>query len=158
LKDVTIKELTSLVPVKQSNLVKESVEEGFRFLERLVKEYERGINRFDQKGEGLYGVFIKGENLVAVGGITIDPFSNDHTVGRLRRFYVSRAHRRNGMGELLLSSIVKKAQVEFRTIVLHTDTMQGHRFYTAFGFERNESYPKSTHLMTLDRAAANPDE
>ncbi|WP_412762903.1 GNAT family N-acetyltransferase [Priestia megaterium] len=37
-----------------------------------------------------------------MGGINKDPFSNEGEIGRLRRFYVSKDYRRNGLGRRLL--------------------------------------------------------
>ncbi|PWW20714.1 hypothetical protein DFO73_1145 [Cytobacillus oceanisediminis] len=39
-----------------NSLLAESKSEGFRFLSRLIDEYQSGINTFSDRGEGLFGV------------------------------------------------------------------------------------------------------
>ncbi|MGA5691643.1 GNAT family N-acetyltransferase [Cytobacillus pseudoceanisediminis] len=95
------------------------------FLERLVNDYENGTNNFNKPGESLYGLYNKEGVLIAIGGLNIDPFSNDEKVGRLRRFYVSKDYRRNGLGRLLLTQIINDAKHFYKVLVLHTDTDQG---------------------------------
>ncbi len=136
MEDFKVIKLKSLFHIDLTHLVKESKEEGFRFLERLVNDYENGTNKFNNHGESLYGLFNKEGVLIAIGGLNIDPFSNDEKVGRLRRFYVSNDYRRNGIGRLLLSQIIYDAKNFFKVLVLYTDTEQGDKFYNSLGFQR----------------------
>ena len=52
----------------------EAFTEGFDFIERLIKEWSSGENRFDRQGEILCGYLDHGR-VVAVGGLNRDPFS-----------------------------------------------------------------------------------
>jgi hypothetical protein len=54
-----VKQIIYLFCVDLTHLVKESKEEGFRFLERLVSDYKNGTNNFNKPGEFLYGMFNK---------------------------------------------------------------------------------------------------
>jgi GNAT superfamily N-acetyltransferase len=146
---IVIIQIDDMLNLDWKQLVKESKEEGFRFLERLVVEYENGTNKFNKTGESLYGVFNKEVELVAIGGLNIDPFSNEKCIGRLRRFYVSRGYRRNGLGKLLLHRIICDAQKHYQVLVLHTDTEQAGQFYISQGFLKGERYHKSTHYLDL---------
>lgn len=47
-------------------LIAEASAEGFQFVDRLVSEWNAGVNRFSKPGEKLLGV-LDGENVVAVG-------------------------------------------------------------------------------------------
>jgi GNAT superfamily N-acetyltransferase len=132
-----------------THLVNESKELGFRFLERLVTDYREGRNTFNQPGEALYGVYNEFNELVAIGGLNIDPNYNNLKVGRLRRFYVAKDYRRKGIGSLLLNKIRLDAKRHFETLVLHTDTVQADRFYLAYGFKKNLDDPNSTHYLNL---------
>jgi len=78
-------------------LLAESKREGFRFVRRAQDEWRTGANRFAQEGEALFGVFA-GERLVAIGGINRE----SGRCGRLRRFYVRREGRRQGIGRQLV--------------------------------------------------------
>ncbi|MBM7656550.1 GNAT family N-acetyltransferase [Neobacillus cucumis] len=129
-----VKHIDNLLNFDLDSLVKQSKEEGFRFLERLVNDFKNGSNTFNHFGEGLFGVFNEGGVLFAIGGLNKDPFSNDQYIGRLRRFYVSKEYRRNGIGSLLIKEIIEEAKRYYRILVLHTDTEQADKFYTSIGF------------------------
>lgn len=132
----TSKNLISLLPPpwpRIEPLIGESEREGFRFLARLRREYESGSTRFDRTGEVLLGVE-SGPALVAVGGLTRDPYGADPRTGRLRHLYVSPAHRRRGVGRLLAAALVEAARPHFDVLTLRTDTEAAARFYEALGF------------------------
>lgn len=57
-----------------SLLVAESQREGFRFIRRLLHDYEEGTNRFDQLGECLVGAFASDGQLIAIAGLNTDPY------------------------------------------------------------------------------------
>jgi GNAT superfamily N-acetyltransferase len=149
MKEFEVKQIINLFCVDLTHLVKESKEEGFRFLERLVSDYKNGTNNFNKPGEFLYGMFNKEGVLIVIGGLNIDPYSNEQRIGRLRRFYVSRDYRRNGLGRLLLKQIIYDAKHYYKVLVLHTDTKQADKFYTSFGFLKENLYPNSTHHLKL---------
>ncbi|WP_391209936.1 GNAT family N-acetyltransferase [Psychrobacillus sp. L4] len=143
------KRIQNLIIAELFQLVLESKQDGFRFLERLVKEYENGTNTFTKPGESLYGVYTDQGVLIAVGGLNMDPFSDDQKVGRLRRFYVGKEYRRIAVGTLLLNVIISDAKNYFEILVLHTDTEQAAKFYSAFGFKDNCTFSGSTHYLNL---------
>ncbi|KAF0820913.1 PhnO protein [Bacillus sp. ZZV12-4809] len=147
MEEFIVKQLKSLFDIDLHHLVKESKEDGFRFLERLVNEYEDDTNNFDKPGESLYGLFNKEGVLIAIGGLNIDPFSNE--AGRLRRFYVSKGYRRNGLGRLLVNQLISDAKNFYKVLVLNTDTEQGDTFYTSLGFAKGNLYSNSTHYLCL---------
>ncbi|ETT86798.1 GNAT family N-acetyltransferase [Viridibacillus sp. FSL R5-0477] len=142
-----VKQINNLLNFDFDSLVKQSKEDGFRFVERLVNDYRNGSNTFNHFGEGLFGVFNQEGVLVAIGGLNKDPFSNEQSIGRLRRFYVSKAYRRNGIGSLLVKRIIDEAKKYYKIIVLHTDTEQADKFYSSIGFSKETLYPNSSHFM-----------
>ncbi|WHY64744.1 GNAT family N-acetyltransferase [Neobacillus sp. SuZ13] len=144
-----IEKITDLPRIDLSPLLLESKEEGFRFIVRLVNDYKNGTNTFNKRGEGLYGVFNEDDDLIAIGGINIDPYSNDPQIGRLRRFYVSKAYRRKGVGRFLVNKILFDARRTFEEIVLHTDTETGALFYTSLGFKKSSGDPNTSHYLKL---------
>ncbi|QED46682.1 GNAT family N-acetyltransferase [Cytobacillus dafuensis] len=149
MQEFQVQQLNNLLCNNLINLVKESKEEGFNFLERLMNEYKSGTNTFNKNGESLYGVFSKAGVLVAVGGLNIDPFSKRKNIGRLRRFYVAKKYRRKGLGKLLLNRIIYDAEKHFQVIVLRTNTEQADKFYTSLGFTKKEKFSGSTHFLNL---------
>ncbi|MDY0393973.1 GNAT family N-acetyltransferase [Virgibacillus halophilus] len=70
-------------------------------------------------------------------------------MGRLRRFYVNREYRRNGIGSMLVKRIINEARKCYKILVLHTDTRQADNFYTSIGFSKGNLYPNSSHFMEL---------
>ncbi|MEK4487146.1 GNAT family N-acetyltransferase [Psychrobacillus sp. FSL H8-0484] len=144
-----VRRIDTLVTKDLFHLIKESKKEGFRFLERLMIDYEDGTNTFHRAGECLFGVYTKQGVLIAIGGLNLDPFSDDQKVGRLRRFYVAKEFRRRAVGTLLLNEIITEARKYFNVLVLHTDTVQAAAFYHHFGFLDVNNYPNSTHYLNL---------
>jgi len=142
-----VKHINNLLNFELDSLVKQSKEEGFRFVERLINDYKNGSNTFNNFGEGLFGVFNEECVLVAIGGLNKDPFSNGQYIGRLRRFYVSREYRRNGVGSLMVKRIIEEAKKYYKILVLHTDTEQADKFYSHIGFSKGNLYPNSSHFM-----------
>ncbi|EEM13904.1 MULTISPECIES: GNAT family N-acetyltransferase [Bacillus] len=132
-----------------THLVQESKKDGFRFLERLVNDYKAGINTFDKHGESLYGVFNKKNVLVGIGGLNIDPSSKRQEIGRLRRFYIAKDNRRNGLGKFLLNTIICDARKHYKVLVLYTDTEQADKFYISTGFLKGDIYLHTTHYLNL---------
>ncbi|KSU81175.1 Acetyltransferase (GNAT) domain-containing protein [Fictibacillus enclensis] len=145
----TVKQMDNLNEEELTHLVEESKREGFRFLDRLIRDYKNGSNAFDQRGESLWGVFDQDGQCVAIGGLNRDPYATETSVGRLRRFYVSSTFRRMGIGKLLLKRIIHEANLHFHVLVLNTDTERGDKFYTSFGFIQESRYPQSTHWLRL---------
>jgi GNAT superfamily N-acetyltransferase len=135
--------LTALAP-----LVAASAGEGFRFLERLCREWMAGEARFDGPGEVLLGAY-RGPALVAVGGVTRDPYGGDPDVGRLRHLYVAPEARRQGTGASLVRALEDAARPHFRALVLRTDTAQAARFYEALGYQRLPTGGTATHRREL---------
>jgi len=114
-------------------LLAESTGEGFRFVERLSREWEEGRSRFDKPGELLLAAY-DGETLVAIGGLTPDPYSEEPGLGRLRHVYVRADSRRRGIGRRLVHALENAAEQTYRALVLRTDTPTAARFYETLGY------------------------
>jgi len=142
--------MLSITPVSDwpipefEDLVHESRQEGFRFMERLDEEWLSGANRFSKVGEALFAVFDDGK-LVAVGGIN----RQSDECGRLRHFYVITAVRRRGVGRLLEQHILAFASVHYTHIVLRTNTEVGELFYESLRFLRLPPGDDATHRLNL---------
>lgn len=143
--EVSIHQLTEL-PDEIRALEAGAIAEGFRFLTRLVAEWETRQNRFDQPGECLLGAFRNGR-LIAIGGLSCDPHAGPQ-VGRLRRVYVERAARGKHVGKALVQQLLEHASGRFTSVRLSTDTAQGAAFYVRCGFQpvRDDS---ATHVRSL---------
>ncbi len=110
-----------------------STGEGFRFVERLAREWQEGKARFDRPGELLLAAY-HGASIVAIGGLTADPYTEEPALGRLRHLYVRPDARRRGIGRRLVQALELAAQQTYRALVLRTDTEAAARFYEALGY------------------------
>jgi len=133
-------------------LVDASTAEGFRFVARLAAEWAGGV-RYDGPGELLLGGY-DGPRLVAVGGLTTDPYSANPAIGRLRRIYVLPEVRRRGVGRALVRALEAEAARWYRELVLRTDTDAAARFYEALGYASCADGGSATHGRPLNRAIA----
>lgn len=131
-------------------LVQESEREGYRFVTRLVTEFEDGTNTFSKPGEGLFCVVTKDAEVVAIGGINESPLTQDRDVARLQRFYVLDKVRRQGVGTMLTQSIIDYAKDHFKEITVRTESAKADAFYRACGFEFDDSASETTHIMRFD--------
>ncbi|AJP52706.1 acetyltransferase [Pseudomonas simiae] len=143
--NVSIRKLEQL-PVQIRALEVQAVAEGFRFLTRLITEWEDGTHRFDQPGECFLGMFCEGQ-LIAVGGLSCDPFAGPG-VGRLRRVYVERNHRGRQAGKALVHQLLENAAVHFYQVRLSTDSSEAAAFYLRCGFDQVAD-DTATHTKTL---------
>ncbi len=114
-------------------LQREAREEGYGFIDKTVREWASGENRFDGPGELLCGCFDEGE-LIATGGLTMDPFFSDAQIGRLRRIYVRRAWRNSGIGTQMVQFLLAEAQRNFRAVRLRAENDRAARLYERLGF------------------------
>ncbi|GHB93727.1 GNAT family N-acetyltransferase [Cerasicoccus arenae] len=148
-----ITKLETLPYPQIEDLACESETEGYRFLGRLLTEWNNGANRFHKEGEAIYAYWRRRE-LIAIGGINIDPFLENCSVARLRRLYVRRDQRRQGIGRELVDHILKEACFSFREITLKTDSEQASKFYESMGFSRITEIRHATHKKILESKAS----
>ncbi|RJX78974.1 GNAT family N-acetyltransferase [Pseudomonas sp. LS-2] len=121
--------------------------EGFRFLTRLISEWQSGDNRFDAPGECLMAAYLNHE-LVGVGGLSVDPYAQANT-GRLGRVYVAPTSRGQHVGQRLVSALIAHAALHFKSVRLYTDTLGGDAFYLRCGFMLTED-AHATHVMQIE--------
>ena len=140
---------TTHLPPQLLALEKEAAGQGFRFLTRLIAEWESGANRFDAPGECLMAAYLN-QQLIGIGGLSVDPYSESHTA-RLRRVYVAASSRRQHVGRTLVKALVAQAALHFQSVRLFTDTPEGDAFYVQCGFTRIEDV-HATHDMRLEDA------
>ncbi|MBP5077718.1 GNAT family N-acetyltransferase [Pseudomonas chlororaphis] len=143
--ELAIRQISALPP-EILVLEAEAVTEGFRFLTRLVADWENGSNRFDQPGECLLAALRDGQ-LIAIGGLSYDPYAGPD-IGRLRRVYVARAARGQNVGKALVQQLLAYAAQRFRVVRLSTDTSEGAAFYLRCGFQPIQD-DFATHVKSL---------
>jgi GNAT superfamily N-acetyltransferase len=152
---VEIQRLSHLKPGELLTLIADSEAQGLRFVRRLADEWADGVNRFDRPGEALF--FARdGSTAVGVGGLNIDPYEDDATVGRVRHLYVLSAYRRRGIGERLVTAIVDAARGRFQALRLLTSNPDAARLYERMGFARRRDEADCTHALGIIGRSARP--
>jgi GNAT superfamily N-acetyltransferase len=112
----------------------EAAAEGFRFVDKLIKDWLSAANRFDRPGELFLGAFQEG-HLAGFCGLNHDHYADREGVGRLRHLYVRQDARRSGIGSVLVKFILDEAKDAFQVVRLRTDTPEAAEFYTKLGFK-----------------------
>jgi GNAT superfamily N-acetyltransferase len=130
-------------------LIDESESEGWRIVRRLADEWADGTNRFDQPGEALFAAWVD-RTLVGVCGLNADPYALDSALGRVRRLYVLRAFRGQGVGRLLVQAVIDHARARFRCLRVRTESATAGRLYEHLGFVPTVGVPECTHVLTYE--------
>ncbi|TPG61023.1 N-acetyltransferase [Roseomonas nepalensis] len=106
--------------------------EGWRMLRVLEEDWDAGAMRFAAPGEALFAAW-RGGALAGIGGLTVDPYAEAETIGRLRRLYVAPPHRGRGLGRALVEAMLAHAAAHgFRSVRVRAPPAAG-RFYEACG-------------------------
>jgi 2,3-bisphosphoglycerate-dependent phosphoglycerate mutase len=129
-------------------LVRESVGEGLRLLERLRDGWRSGGNRFDRPGEALFSARIDGR-LAGIGGLNRDPYQSDPFVGRVRHLYVDPRLRRRGIGAAIVGRVLETARGHFARVRVRTNDPDAAALYETLGFVRVSGVADSTHEIEL---------
>ena len=137
------------LPAGLEDLIENALAEDFRAIARLRTEWDQGENRFDAPGEALFEARV-GDRLVGICGLNVDPFEQDPSVGRVRRFYVAPDARRQGVGRALIEAAIDAAQGRFRVLQLRTRDAVADAFYQSLGFEPEAGRAHVTHGLRLD--------
>ena len=144
---VEIERLRDLEPGALDALIAESDRDRMTFVRRLADEWAASVNRFDRPGEALI-VARDASQIVGVGGLNVDPYAGNPSVGRVRHLYVLTAYRRRDIGERLVAEIIAAARDRFHTLRLSTSNPEAARLYERLGFRRADG-ANCTHLMTI---------
>lgn len=123
------------LPSDLDGLRLEARQEGFGFVERLVREWEAGQNRFERVGEALMIAYANSV-VAGIGGITVDPVIPDAL--RMRRFYIRKSFRRRGLARLLADELLKSVEGLGRMVTVHAGTPDAPAFWEAMGFEPHD--------------------
>jgi GNAT superfamily N-acetyltransferase len=127
----------------------ESRLEGYWMLVRLADGWSSGRNKFLKRGEALYGAW-HGRDLAGVCGLNIDPYVEGREQCRVRHLFVGAAHRRAGLGRMLVETVIDRARQYFS--VLNTRAPpEAFGFYERLGFQRAEGEEFVTHRLVFGK-------
>jgi GNAT superfamily N-acetyltransferase len=144
-----IARVTDLSRDRLAVLLAESEASGYRFVRRLVDEWERGVNRFARPGEALFAAESGGQ-VVGVCGLNVDPYLDDPRVGRVRNVYVLAACRDRGFGRQLVERAIAAGRGHFDRLRLRGEEAGPARLYESLGFRRCAGMPDCTHILELE--------
>ncbi|MBN1663963.1 MAG: GNAT family N-acetyltransferase [Deltaproteobacteria bacterium] len=91
-----------------SQIILKAKKEGCNHVDHLIDEYEKGKNRFENRGELLIGYQAENE-LIGICGLNIEPDNKKY--GRIRRLYVMPEYRNRGIGSKLQKNMCIKTDV-----------------------------------------------
>jgi GNAT superfamily N-acetyltransferase len=107
--------------------------EGFRFVRRFADQLEAGTVQLDSRDEFFFAVF-DCLTLLAVGGVTRDPYVDDPRAGRLRHVFVRKEWRGTGIGRRLVTELEVRAADRYTYLRLRTDSVRAAEFYEHLGY------------------------
>jgi GNAT superfamily N-acetyltransferase len=143
-----VERLADLPPDRLADLVAESEQQGWRFVRRLVEEWDDGVTRFNCAGEALFAARANGR-VVGICGLSVDPYAQDPRVGRVRHLYVLADWRCQGVARRLVEAVIAAAEDRFRRLRLRTANPAAARLYEALGFRPCAGVPDCTHALGL---------
>ena len=133
----------------QRTMLAEASAQGYDFVRETTDDWASGANRFNAPGECFCGYRQDGE-IVAIGGLNIDPFLNDPAIGRIRRVYVRQAWRNRGIGQAIVLDLIARARPSFRSVRLRAENTEAARLYERLGFVAIDS-PDASHILHFEK-------
>jgi len=122
--------------------------EGHNHIDRLIHDYETGVNRFDLLGEILIGC-MPGDEIVGVCGINIEP--ENPNFGRIRRLYVLPSHRTQGIGSKLVRHLISCSVDHFSAVTVNIGRLPVDRFYTRLGFKKTSACHSFSYILKIKK-------
>lgn len=147
-----IKRVDSMNDYDLDILLAESKSQGYRFIQKLIEEYESGENQFNKHGESLYIANIDG-SVVGIGGLNIDPYLGRDDIGRVRHLFVRQDYRGRKVGTSLIEVIIEEAKKHFALLTLYTNNPAADQLYRKSGFEYTVQLHKASHVMKMRHEA-----
>jgi GNAT superfamily N-acetyltransferase len=139
---MTLRPLTLASAPLVDRLAHRSVAEGFRFVRRFAEQFAH--TELDTPSQFYLGVF-DGARLLAIGGVTPDPYLTEAGVGRIRHLYVLPEFRRQGIASRLMNELEARARIVYSKLRLRTDTATAAHFYERRGYLPTRE-PDATHV------------
>lgn len=115
-------------------LRQEAALEGYKFIDRLVAEWNGQAFRFDREHELLLGAW-DDTDLAGIGGITHDPELPGSL--RMRRFYVRKCYRGRGIANVLATRLLTLNDSNAKPIYVNAGYPQASSFWESVGFVKH---------------------
>lgn len=121
-------------PLAWAPLLAASEAEGWHMISRLLDEWRSGANRYEQPGESLWAWIDAHGQVIAVGGLNVEPPPGRPGTGRMRRFYVHPDWRSHGLARRLVNAVLTSAQGHFTRLHVNCEGADSASFWTRCGF------------------------
>ena len=131
-REIRLLAISSDLPSQFEELRREAGEAGYRFLDRLGEDWETTRMRFDAPGEVLLTAHVR-DDLAGIGGLTVDPDLSGAM--RMRRFYVAKKFRRQGVGRTLAEALLDGAKGTTEVVTVNVGPKEAYPFWEAVGFQ-----------------------
>jgi GNAT superfamily N-acetyltransferase len=122
--------------------------EGFGMVSRLITDYLSGANTFSKQGERLCAA-LNDQQVIAIGGLNVDPYYDSPSLGRIRHLYVHPDFRRGGVGARLMGLIEEHGEAYFDSLQLFTESTAAARFYEALHYMPVQGSRKVSHAKWI---------
>lgn len=126
---VQLVRVTEELPEGFEALCREAEAEGHRNLTRLAQDWAEAPEGFT----AVLAAFAGGE-LAGVGALTPEPGPAAEPALRMRRLYVARAARRQGVARSLADALLQEALGQVRLVTVHAGDPGAAAFWEAMGF------------------------
>lgn len=140
-------QIKQIAPFEWTRILQDSRAEGLDLVNRLLKDFQFGANRFDAPGEALFAC-LSGYSVVAVAGLNREPDGSFEGAGRIRRLYVLPELRGQGLGRNLVTAVTALAQSHFNVLTVNVGRLDASGFYEHLGFTHID-HPNITHIKEL---------
>ncbi len=132
--EINDENIFSLEPLNE-----EALPDGYKLVQKGIREWKDGTNKFSKQGEKFWGLFI-GSECIAIGGLNIDPYleGNDGSVGRVRHIYVAKKYRGLGLSKVLVNMVLDEAKKHFKLVRLSTRNPIAASLYESFNFIKKD--------------------
>ncbi|MFA7193865.1 MAG: GNAT family N-acetyltransferase [Candidatus Paceibacterota bacterium] len=127
------------------DMANESTLDGDLFIQKTIDEWRSGVNTFSKPSEKLWGLTIDDE-IIGLGGLNQDPYTENPEVGRVRHVYIMKKYRGLGLSKILMKLIINRAKQHFTSLRLSTKNPVAISLYESLGFEKTEEH-KATHII-----------
>ncbi len=143
---VQIVRLSERLPDGFDAIERDAAAEDYRFVEALAQEWHAG--RYDGTDERyVLLAALRDGVLVAVGGLTPDPYDDASDLLRVRHVYVRPAARRAGVGRVLAGALIQQGLALVPRLSLRAADAGAAAFWEALGFRADESGGRRSHLL-----------
>jgi GNAT superfamily N-acetyltransferase len=137
--------LADLAQVRELAVLAEA--EGFQFVRRFADELSERSIALDAPCE-FFLATLADDRVIAIGGVTADPYVGDPHVGRLRHLYVRPDARGAGVGRELVARLEIRARDCYDVLRLRTDAAGAAAFYECLGYSPMQA-ASATHSRVL---------